>query len=286
MTLLLNLCYNFFKRSTLKKRNIVIIASVLFCAIVVVGIFCLYTPKTNKIEYDGCYYWSNKEANYEPWKYVESPTGWEYYLYIPKNVDIKDENAKVPLIVTFHGQSGKYSSLTNQGRVFYTKEFQEKCGGCAILVMMSRGAVHYFSDPNSCARLIKNLTFKYPCLDMNNITGFGHSQGAAFVVELAIYDPGLFNAVISSSGYYVASVRDLLRVLPVQFWIGVSENDLGIFEPGSKTGKLFGKYCYNSRYIQFTNRGHFQFVLNDKSGKGDETLESWLINVMKNPRRK
>jgi predicted peptidase len=150
--------------------------------------------------------------------------------------------------------------------------------GCAVLVVLSR--IDYHTDPPGTSRLIKNILLKYPCLDRTRTAGYGFSQGAAFVVQLAAYDPSLFKAVIAGSGYYEPSVMELIRSMPVCFYTAVSENDKGIFEPGSRTGRRLARLCRNSRYVQYKSRYHFWLELDDTSGRGDETVQSWLAAVM------
>lgn len=233
----------------------------------------------NVLEYDGAYYWNEKQCPLGEWTYVETPSGWNYYLYIPKDVDYEKDLASVPLVVVFHGQSGKYTSVSRHGRVFKNKEFQEKSGGCAVLVLMSR--IDYFTDPHSAARLIRNVIIKYPCLDKERVVTFGFSQGAMFVVNLAVAEPSLCKAVISGSGFYDITFSELMKVRHVQFFTGTSENDMGIFEHAMPTGKALAFWCKNSRYIQYKTRGHFALELDDPSGIGDETLEDWLLEIIK-----
>jgi poly(3-hydroxybutyrate) depolymerase len=231
-------------------------------------------------EFDGSYYWTEKETYFSPWIYAKVPAGFEYFLYIPSGYDYSDADAEIPLIVVFHGQSGKYSSLTQLGRQFLKQNFQQAMGGkgCAVLVVLSR--IDYHTDPPGTARLIKNILLKYPCIDRTRVAGYGFSQGAAFVVELAANDPSLFKAVISGSGYYEPSAAELIRAMPVCFYTAVSENDAGIFEHGRRTGRRLALFCSNSRYVQYKSRYHFWLEMDDGSGRKHETVQSWLVSVM------
>ena len=110
--------------------------------------------------------------------------------------------------------------------------------------------------------------------------------GAKFVVELACYEPRLFKAVISGSGFYQMKVSELIKLLPVQFYFATSKNDKGIYEQGSPTGKMCARWCKNSRYVEYETRYHFWVELLDRTGRKnkdgtDETALDWIASVLK-----
>jgi predicted peptidase len=268
------------------RKKTYIFITVTACIVLLITVWKLLHIRPRLIpEFDGSYYWTEKETYFAPWIYAKVPAGYEYFLYIPSEYTYSDSDAEIPLIVVFHGQSGKYSSVTQLGRQFLKQNFQQAMGrkGCAVLVVLSR--IDYHTDPPGTARLIKNILLKYTCIDRTRIAGYGFSQGAAFVVQLAAYDPSLFKAVISGSGYYEPSVAELIRAMPVCFYTAVSENDMGIFEHGSRTGRRLACLCRNSRYVQYKSRYHFWLEMNDKSGRGNETVLSWLAFVMNDGKR-
>ncbi len=242
----------------------------------------LYTRKDLPLVFDAAYFWVADSFQDAKWLYEELPTGHKYFLYLPEKFknDKDNENAKIPLIVTFHGSCEKGTAVTKMGRRFIDPEFQKKIypEGAAVLVLLSR--IDYFTDPHSTSLLIQNVVLKNKCIDKTNIIGYGFSQGAKFVVELACVQPELFRAVISGSGFYQITFKELLSVLPVSFYFALSENDKGIFEQGVKTGRLCGKWCRNSRYVQYKERWHFWVELYDKTGNKDETMEDWLVSVV------
>lgn len=247
----------------------------------------LYKRKTLELTFDGAYYWTEKTSQYGQWLYEKVPAGHEYFLYLPEKYrnNNQDVNGKLPLIVVFHGSDEKSSSLSKYGRQFISQEFQNSIypEGTAVLVILSR--INYFTDPHSTSLLIQNICIKNKCIDKTNIIGWGFSQGAKFVVELACFEPALFRAVISGSGFYNIKARELVKVLPVQFYSAVSENDKGIFEQGSVVGRLCGKWCINSRYVQYKSRWHFWVELTDKTGRTnkdgtEETVMDWLVHLV------
>ena len=91
----------------------------------------------------------------------------------------------------------------------------------------------------------------------------------------------LFKAVISGSGYYQITHRELLKVLPIQFWFGLSKNDKGIYEQGCTTGPLLEKFCKNSVYAEYENRGHFWVELDDVAPGSGRVFLEWLDKVLK-----
>lgn len=242
----------------------------------------LYTRKPLELNFDAAYFWPQKAYQDQKWKYEELASGYKYFLYLPEKYknDKDNEAAKLPLIVTFHGSGEKGSALTKMGRRFISDEFQSKIykEGAAVLVLQSR--IDYFTDTHSMSLLLQNILIKNKCIDKSKIVGYGFSQGAKYVVELACAEPSLFKGVISGSGFYQIKLRELIKVLPVSFYSAISENDKGIFEQGNKTGKLCAKFCKNSRYVQYKERYHFWVELTDKTGSGSETMEDWLIQVV------
>lgn len=266
------------------KKRLIIIPAVLLSIIVctVFSVKELYSRKNIDFTFDAAYYWPEKKSAYGEWLYEKIPAGHEYYLYIPQKFRnaLQNEDAKLPMIVVFHGSDEKGASLGKYGRLFIDPDFQKEVypEGCAVLVILSR--INYFTDPHSTSLLIQNICIKNKCIDKTKIVGYGFSQGAKFVVELACAEPALFKAVISGSGFYQISLKELLSVLPVNFYSAISENDKGIFEQGNRTGRMCGRFCKNSRYVQYEQRWHFWVELKDTTGHGNETVTDWLKEIL------
>ncbi len=265
-----------------KKLRISIISIFFFLCCIIFAVKRMYTRKPLSPAFDAAYFWATVSYQDQTWLYEELPTGHKYFLFIPEKFrnDKDNEQAKIPLIVTFHGSCEKGVAVSKYGRIFLSKEFQEKisANGAAVLVPLSR--IDYFTDPASMSLLIQNVVIKNKCIDKTNIIGYGFSQGAKFVVEVACRKPELFRAVISGSGFYQISIWELISVLPVSFYSAISEDDKGIFEQGFKTGRLCGKWCRNSRYVKYKTRHHFWVELDDKTGKNDETVMDWLFELV------
>ncbi len=271
----------------MKKK--VVAAAIL--VIVLSGIFIcvqkkLYTRNPLDLTFDGAYYFSEESSESGIWHYEKSYSGHQYYLYIPEEYRTKtdDESARLPLIVVFHGSDEKGKAF-NYGRIFTDKDFQKKIHpkGAAVLLIFSR--INYFTDPHGTALLIKNICIKNKCIDTTNIIGYGFSQGAKFVAEMACAEPGLFKAVVCGSGFYQMTFKELLRVLPIRFYWANSEDDKGIFEQGMPTGRRVARFCKNSRYVQYQTRHHFYVEPKDKTGRktkdgGEETFMDWLCDAI------
>ncbi len=247
---------------------------------------CLYSRRPLDLAFDAAYYFSEEASASGVWKYEKSYSGHQYYLYLPPEYRDDNDNpeAKLPLIVAFHGSDEKGKAF-NYGRIFTGEDFQKKIHpkGAAVLLIFSR--INYFTDPHGTALLIKNVCIKNKCLDPTNIVGYGFSQGAKFAAEMACAEPELFRAVVSGSGFYQMSAKEILRVLPIQFYWANSEDDKGIFEQGMPTGRRVARFCKNSRYVQYQTRHHFYVELKDKSGRlnkdgSDETFMDWLCSVV------
>ncbi len=233
-----------------------------------------------ELTFDPAYYWVTAQVPGTPWIYEEVPAGYKYFLHIPVHISHTDETANLPLVVVFHGSCEKGKAVT-YGRFFISDKFQQQFPqGCAVLAVTSRQ--DYFSDPHSMSRLIQNILIRYTCIDKNNILGWGFSQGAKFVVELSVTEPGLFKGVVSGSGFHQMTKDELRKVRGVQYYWATAKNDAGIYEQGSATGKLVARYCRNSRYVEYEKRGHFFVELTDKTGVGDETALDWITAVLNN----
>ena len=261
----------------------------LFAAVVAVSLCAqyVYTRKPLNFSVDAAYYWPVEKVDVNEWKYEELPAGYKTYFYLPEKYrsDRDNESARLPLVVVFHGSDEKWSSLSKYGKGFVTDAFQKRIypEGTAVLVVLSRA--NYFTDPHSMSLLIQNVCIRNPCIDRAKIIGYGFSQGAKFVVELACHEPRLFMAVISGSGFYQMKLRELVTVLPVRFYFATSEDDKGIFEQGSATGRLCAKWCLNSRYVEYKTRRHFWVEFQDKTGRKnkdgtDESFLDWLAAVV------
>lgn len=262
------------------SRSILIIVSIVVVASLAVTIKGLYTRRTlDKLEFEPDYYWSDKSVDTGKWDFHKTYAGYDYFLYIPpeyKN-DRHNENAKLPMYVLFHGSESKGISLGRYGRMFTDSKIQN-LKSSAVLVLLARCG--YYSDCHDTSMLIQNVLIQNECIDKKSIIAFGHSQGAYYAVKLACYDPRLFKAVISGSGYYQISRKELLSVLPVQFWWGNAKNDKGIYEQAWKSGRLVSKYCRNSVYAEYESRGHFWVEPNDEDPETGLKFLDWLKKVL------
>ncbi len=263
----------------MKRKIVICIFGIVF--LVLVGFFAkkIKTRKELKLEFDADYFWAETILDDGKWFYEKVPAGFEYYLYIPEEYrkDRRNESAKLPLIVTFHGSNDKYAARLKFGRMFVDEKIQG-IKKCAVLVLHSRG--DYFTNCYDVKLLIENLLMRNECIDKSCIIGFGHSQGAEFVVKLACYEPSLFRAVISGSGYYQPTFWEVLRVLPLRFYWKIAKKDKGIYEQGYRTGRILAKFCRDSVNIELDSREHFWVELEDKIPNSERTFLDWFRSVL------
>ncbi len=264
------------------RKSIKITLLAFFALIVICALFFLVKQNFREdfaLNFDADYYWTTKNFDDSVWFYEKVPAGFEYYLYIPKEFrnDRHNSAAKLPLIVAFHGSCAKYSSRGQFGRMLIDPKLQN-VKKSAVLVLLSRG--DYYSTCHDVSLIIQNLLLKNECIDRKCIIGFGHSQGAEFVVKLACYEPGLFKAVISGSGYYQPSFFELLRILPIRFYWKISKYDKGIYEQGYKTGRLLKKFCKDSVNIELESREHCWVEIDDKIPDSGRTFLDWYKSVV------
>jgi len=266
---------------SMKKRTASLITALIGLSLIFGALYAaLRLRPPNVIEYDVAY-WPDKKVKSGEWAWCMTPSGIIYNLYIPAAMDRDDAAPSIPLIVVFHGNGGKGTTKDRFGRLFTDAKIQKLIDGNGAAVLAVQSRVEYFSDPHAYARLIKNVAMEHHCIDKTRIAGYGFSQGAAFVQELAMYDCSLFKAVASGSSYYAASLPELFRAARVRFYCATSRNDKGIYEQGHRTGRLLAALCPDSRYVEYEKRGHFFIETADTSGKGDETFAAWLSKALR-----
>lgn len=262
------------------KRKVFFAIAMLFVAAGVFARIKLYSRPELELKYDVGYYTPEVSRDGGKWYYEKVLAGLSYYLYIPEDYrnGTQNQDAGLPLVVTFNGSDNKGVNLPRYGEMFVSEKIQG-IRECAVLVVLARGA--YYSDCHDVSLLIQNILMKNPCIDKTNIIGFGHSQGAEFVVKLACHEPALFRGVISGSGYYQPTFREYLRVLPVQFYWKIAKRDKGIYEQGYKTGRRLARYCRNSINIEIDSQVHFWVELDDEVPGSDMTFLKWFESVVK-----
>ena len=263
-----------------RKRIWAVIASVFFAFLLILLILLnekVHRRKELKITFDADYFWAKTLFDDSKWFYETVPAGFEYYLYIPSEYrnDRHNESAKLPLIVTFHGSNDKYASRQKFGRMFLDDKIQS-IKKCAVLVLHSRG--DYFTNCYDVSLFLQNFVARNECIDRKCIIGFGHSQGAEFVVKLACYEPALFKAVISGSGYYRPMAWEVMNVLPIRFYWKIAKYDKGIYEQGYKTGRTLARFCKSSVNVELDSREHCWVELDDKGA--DTTFLAWFKSAI------
>ena len=264
----------------MKSKNKVFFAIAIF-VLVFLTFFAvkIFSRKDLPLNFDSDYYWAVKTFDDSLWFYEKVPAGFEYYLYIPPEFrnDRHNEAAKLPLIITFHGSGNKGIARGRFGRMFIDPKIQN-IKKCAVLVLLSRG--DYYSNCCDTSLVIQNILLKNECIDRKRVIGYGHSQGAEFVVKLACFEPGLFKAVISGSGYYQPSFLELLCLRPIRFYWKISKYDKGIYEQGYKTGRLLKRFCKDSVNIELDSREHCWVELDDLIPGTDMTFLDWFKSVV------
>lgn len=271
-----------------KKRSITEFISVRNLAfglsgliIIITGIYTALRCRPELItEYDAAYR-PGSELKSNSWYWCQTPAGICYNLFIPEECDVEKTDIRIPLVVVFHGSTEKGISKDRYGRIFTNADAQKIFGPHGAAVLVPHARVEYFSDPHAYSRLIQNVVMKHTCIDKDRIAGYGFSQGAAFVQELAMYDCRLFRAVATGSSYYSASLMEIFKAARVRFYCALSKNDKGIYEQGLASAKALALLCPDSRYVEYETRGHFYIELKDKSGRGDETFAQWLSQALR-----
>ena len=243
--------------------------------------------KAPALHYDNAY-WPEESTQDERWIWAKTSAGITYSLYLPEHLrgDAVELEKKalvpesIPMIVCFHGSTGKHTAKDRFGRIFTTDTVQNRFGPQGIAVLVPQSRVEYFSDPHAYSRLIQNICIQHRVIDPSRIAGYGFSQGAAFVHEMTGYDPFIFRAGMTGSSYYSSSIRELFNSARVHYYCALSRNDAGIYEQGLRTAKILSVLAPHSRYREYEKRGHFFVEMHDTTGRGDETALDWLVNAL------
>ncbi len=243
--------------------------------------------RTPTLCYDNAY-WPEESFADDHWIWAKTAAGITYNLYLPENFrgdalelgknGIVEQS--IPMIVCFHGSTGKHTSKDRFGRLFISDAVQERFGENGIAVLVPQSRVEYFSDPAAYSRLIQNVCIQHRVIDPSRIAGYGFSQGAAFVHEMTGYDPFIFRAGMTGSSYYSSTMRELFNSARVRYYCALSRNDAGIYEQGVRTAKILSVLCPGSRYLEYEKRGHFFVEMHDSTGRGDETALDWLVRAL------
>lgn len=267
------------------KRTIIILSS-LSVLIFFVGAALRFT-KTPALHYDKAY-WPEETVADDHWIWAKTPAGITYNLYLPKNlrgdaVELDRSGIpehSIPMIVCFHGSTGKHTAKDRLGRIFTTDTVQNRFSPQGIAVLVPQSRVEYFADTNAYARFIQNICIQHRVIDPARIAGYGFSQGAAFVHEMTGSKPFIFRAAMTGSSYYSSSIPELFNSARVRYYCALSRNDAGIYEQGIRTAKILNVLAPHSRYREYEKRGHFFVEMHDTTGRGNETALDWLVHAL------
>lgn len=267
-------------------RQTIIILISLSLLILFVGTTLRFT-KSPALHYDKAY-WPEETVADDHWIWAKTSAGITYSLYLPEHlrgdsVEL-EKNAMVPesipMIVCFHGSTGKHTAKDRFGRIFTTDTVQNRFGPQGVAVLVPQSRVEYFSDPHAYSRLIQNICIQHRVIDPARIAGYGFSQGAAFVHEMTGNEPFIFRTAMTGSSYYSSGIRELFNSARVRYYCALSRNDTGIYEQGVRTAKILNVLAPHSRYREYDKRGHFFVEMHDTTGRGDETALDWLVHTL------
>ena len=243
--------------------------------------------KEPALHYDKAY-WPEESVDDESWIWAKTSAGINYNLYLPSNLRgdafTLENNTipvkSIPMIVCFHGSTGKHTSKDLLGRLFTTRKVQERFGDRGIAVLIPQSRVEYFADTNAYSRFIQNICIQHRVIDPQRIAGYGYSQGAAFVHEMTGNEPFIFRAAMTGSSYYASDFLELFNSARVRYYCALSRNDTGIYEQGVRTARILNILSPHSRYIEYETRGHFYVEMHDTTGRGSETALDWLVRAL------
>jgi poly(3-hydroxybutyrate) depolymerase len=141
-----------------------------------------------------------------------------YYLYVPEHLP---ENAKVPLLLTFHGSGRDGRSLVEK----WTQLADRK--GFIVAGLDSKDKQYWAvpeDGPDLVKALVDRLQARYP-VDSSRLYLFGHSAGAVFALKMGLMESEYFAAVAVHAGSFrqqdeYTVIRMATRKIPLKVIIG------------------------------------------------------------------
>ena len=151
--------------------------------------------------------------------------GWNYYLYVPKNVK---KNEKTPLIVFLHGSEERGSNLKlldSYGFAKYIKKGQSY--DAFILIPQLPKNSYWTDDDKSPMKLINKVVNDYN-IDENKISLSGFSLGAMGIPTIIKKNQNYFSCVVMIAvGGNKKGFASYFKNIPVRFYAGSKDTRLG-----------------------------------------------------------
>lgn len=201
----------------------------------------------------------------------ESYSGWNYYLYVPKNTRSND---KKPLIVFLHGSGERgtnYSLLERYGFARYIKNGQDYD---AYILMPQLPKNKYWADEVSkTMELIKKIVKDYN-IDQDRISLSGFSLGAIGIPSIMKSNQNYFSCVVMIAvGGNKKGYASYFKNIPVRFYTGSKDTRLGNSSDTKAFIAAVKKVNSNVESIVYKNQPHNVVALVLEDGK----VAKWMI---------
>lgn len=196
--------------------------------------------------------------------------GWDYYLYVPKNV-----NSNKPLIVYMHGnynQGHNLSKLLEDGG--FAAHIKNGAEYNSYILMPQLPSGTWLDNESTLMALIEQVITEHG-IDRNRICISGFSMGANSVPYIVNNHPNYFaSAVIMSIQYYSPAHVNTLKNIPTRIYYGESDQYASSCQPLYNALNAAGGKV---EIFAYQNQGHAYLpkrILEDT----DSNVMAWILS--------
>jgi predicted peptidase len=147
-----------------------------------------------------------------------------YLIHLPVGYDNSQE--KWPLLLYLHGGMGRGNDFKKLYWYQVPKMILEKKYNLPFIVIIPQcpdGKMWSNIELLAVSELLKNAIGSYK-VDSTRIYAIGYSMGGNGVLALAYYEPDIFTAIASMSGYYTTWWASKIKNIPLWFFHGAKDD--------------------------------------------------------------
>ncbi len=196
--------------------------------------------------------------------------GWDYYLYIPKNV-----NSNKPLIIFLHGNGDQGNNLEKlKGDGGFAAHLSQGTEYPAYVLLPQLPSGTWLGNESTLFNLIENVITTHG-IDRDRISLSGFSMGANSVPPIVANHPNYFSsAVIMSIGSYSPSTVSVLKTVPTRIYYGVNDKWASSCVPLYNQLTAAGG---EAEIFKYQNQGH-PFLPKRVLDDTDSNVIGWMLS--------
>ena len=196
--------------------------------------------------------------------------GWDYYLYIPKNV-----NSNKPLIIYMHGNGDQGHNLEKlKGDGGFAAHLANGTEYPAYVLLPQLPSGSWPDNETTFFNLIENVITTHG-IDRDRISISGFSMGANGLPTIVMHHPNYFaSAVVMSTGGYVPAAVNVLKTVPTRIYYGVNDTFASSCVPLYNQLKAAGGEV---EIYKYQNQGH-PFLPKRILDDTDTNVIGWMLS--------